>query len=495
MKANSRIQATHMPEQVDLPASSELADKRPGASSPRALAVSAQLAALNPSRQSRINTSLSGKQLTAAQTASRDASAQTPMCGSGKLKTLHMASSSTVSQTRPSPGESSSPLSKRMRVERPVSATLTERVAMRPPSASVDVRDTAASTITRAMRKHVSRKAVSDMLLNGAMWKNAAQVLFGDGLLKDTREFTLQRLSTINLSQSRKRLGRLSEAEAAFFHHFTQQTFFATHFTDANLNHASAMSIFSRKKLDRRSIDFDRAHTQKEDIRVKGDDGCVFFSLECGESVKKLSSRFGKNLYRVPLDTPVLKQVAWASLDDFLLDGVGGGDSARAEMKWLKPEEEEAMSYVYGHADRGDYEEAQDFDDIFLGKDLIAGAALSILYKLRATNELIHTNLDSAEPEEGTPLHPAVAKLQESRTAEDMNRLIRSFHAPEIRVPVHFFSNKFQKFGLQEIDAIREWNRIVERWPKLSEIERSQARMVVPPTGAKPLPSDSGDLA
>ena len=76
-----------------------------------------------------------------------------------------------------------------------------------------------------------------------------------------------------------------------------------------------------------------------------------------------------------------------------------------------------------------------------------------------------------------------------------MNRLIRSFHAPEIRVPVHFFSNKFQKFGLQEIDAIREWNRIVERWPKLSEIERSQARMVVPPTGAKPLPSDSGDLA
>ena len=488
MKTNNRVQAADIPQQVSRAVSSESADKKSGVSSNRALAVPAQLAALNPSRPSRINTSLSGQQLAAARTVSQDAATRTPMSGSGKLKTRHLSSNTAASQTQSGSGESSSPLSKRMRVERPVTAPLTERVAMLPPSASVDIRNAAASTITQAMRKHVARKAASDMLLNGAMWKNAAQVLVDDGLLKDTHEFTLQRLSAINLSQSRQRLGRLSEPEAAFFHHFTSQTFFASHFTDANLDIASAMSIFSRKKLDRRNIGFDRAHTQKKDIEVKGDDGYVFFSLECGDVVKKLSSRFGKNLYRVPLDTPVLKQVAWASLDDFLLDGVGGGESARAEMTWLKPEEEEAMSYVYGHVNRGDYEEAQDFDDIFHGKDLIAGAALSILYKLRATNELIHTRLDSAEPQEDTPLYPAVAKLLRSDTAEEMNRLIRSFHAPEIRVPVHFFSNGFQKFGLQEISAIREWNRIVERWPKLSETERSQARMLTPPAGAKPLP-------
>ena len=270
MKTNSRIQATDIPQQVDRLVSSEPTDKKTGASSTRALAVAAQLAALNPSRPSRINTSQSGQLLAAANTVSRDAAARTPMSRSEKLKTPHLSSNTAVAQTQSDSGGSSSPLSKRMRVERPITAPLTERVAMLPPSASVDIRNAAASTITQAMRKHVARKSASDMLLNGAMWKNAAQVLGDEGLLKDTHEFTLQRLSAINLSQSRRRLGRLSEVEAVFFHHFTRQRFFATHFSDAKLDNAASMSIFSRKKLDRNNIDLDRAHTQKKDIEERG---------------------------------------------------------------------------------------------------------------------------------------------------------------------------------------------------------------------------------
>ena len=442
-----------------------------------------------------------------------------------------------AAEKRKATGEPSSAPLKRARITCSAEEPVNGPASMLQSSASEAVRNQAANTIIRAMRKQISNKSVSNMLRTGEMWKNVAQVLVEAGLFKHTHEFSLQRLSSINLSQLRKRLGQLTKAEAAFFDHFTRQTFFATHFTDAKLDHAPmsfferfrqyvasyfagaksdeasistpTMSIFSRQKLERHGIAFAQSHTWGWDSVRKGDDDCVFFSLECGNNLKKLSSRFGKTVYRIPLDTPVFQQVAWASLDDFVMSGQTGDQQTPARLKWLNPKEKVCLSEIWGHPYRGDYRRAEDFNDIFTGKDLVAGAALSILYKLRVANHLIHTHTgygsddddfndefdyESVKLSEDTPLQPGVAKLLESSTEEDINALIRVFHNPEIRVPVHFFTKNFEKFGPKEIRAIREWNSMMKDWAQLSDAQRNKLRKRIPPAGAMPLPLDPADF-
>jgi len=328
-------------------------------------------------------------------------------------------------------------------------------------------------------------------------------------------------------------LGQLTKAEAAFFDRFTRQTFFATHFTDAKLDHAPmsfferfrqhfasyftgsksddasastpTMSIFSRQKLERLGIAFKLTNnTSVLDSISKSDDDCVFFSLECGNNLKLYSTNgYGNTAYRIPLNAPVFQQVAWASLDCPLMSGTEADEGALARLKWLKPEEKACLLEVWGHPYRGSFRRVEDFNDIFTGKDLVAGAALSILYKLRMVNELLHLDYksdddefdyDSVKPNENTPLQPAVAKLLASSTEEDMHALINAFHDPEIRIPVHFFSKDFQKFGPKERLAIREWNSMMEDWAQLSDAQRNKLRKRIPPAGAMPPPLDPADF-
>lgn len=361
-------------------------------------------------------------------------------------------------------------------------------------ASSVDeLRNRAASTIIQGMRSHTAHKAESQMLRTGEMWKTAPQVLSAAGLTVPQEPLTIERLSSVNLSRLRQRLGSLSSEEAGLFDRFTQQRFFATHFTNAELDHPSSsgstMTIFSRQKLEQRQVDFDRDHTFREDIEVKGDDGFVFFALECGDEPQKLHSRFGDTLYRVPFDHPAFQQTAWGALDDLLVvDDEPHGESARARLPGLSNDEREVMANMYGHAEREYDRKPEAFDDIFSGKDLVAGAALTIIYKLREMNEVIHSQGRSAEPQAGTPVQPAVEKLLASSSPAELNTLMASLLTPEIRVPVHFFSTSFEKFSKKDLSDIGTWNGLVDGWDKLSPAERESMQSRERPVGAKALP-------
>ncbi|WP_139225617.1 hypothetical protein [Paracidovorax konjaci] len=385
-----------------------------------------------------------------------------------------------------------------------------------PPNDGEAVRHRAANTIIRATREHIANKAAAEMFAKGSMWEHAAQVLVWDGVLKNVQDFSLKNLSSANLSKLRQRLGQLNTAESAMFDAFTQQKFFATHFTNANLlekplfydrrispfdhlknsvieqlqtlwngflestlelpedestrlDKGPTMALYSRQRLTNGRIGFDRKNTTESDIFTKGDDNAVFFALECGKTPSKLSSRFGKSLYRVPFDEPVFEQVAWGALDD-LLDQDDEDRSVFNRMKdsiehrmkdSIEPAEYEAFKAVHGHPNRLCHEhgssrryikaQAMDYDDIFIGKDLIAGTALSIIHKLRTVNAMIHANGEPNPSHDNTPINPIVAKLLASRDANEINGLMRIFHSPEIRVPGHFFSKNFQKFDPEEI--------------------------------------------
>ncbi len=230
------------------------------------------------------------------------------------------------------------------------------------------------------------------------------------------------------------------------------------------------LTIFSRNKLERRKIKFNTNHTTLIDSKLKGDNYNVFFSLECGAEPKKLSSRFGEILYRVPLEMPVFQQFAWGTLDDVSLAGVPGGKNACARLPDLNFNEGYLFSYLWGNPRRGDYSRTRSFDDIFMIKDIVAAIALSILYKLRVVNELIYEkrsksingidldldekiDCESVRSGENTPVQTEVAKILSYKSAEEINSLIRVFHNPEIRVPVHFFQVNFKKYAKKNLDT------------------------------------------
>lgn len=352
-------------------------------------------------------------------------------------------------------------------------------------------RDRASHTIISGMRSHIARKPYAEMLDKGSIWKTASQVFRNAGLLGPQESLAVESLSSINLTRLRRQLGTLTESEVRLFDRFTQQVFFATHFSDAELDHASSagstMSVFSRQKLHHRAIGFNRENTTGVDILMKGDDGFVFFALECGEEPSKFGSRFGKTLYRVPYDSPVFQQVAWGALDDLLNTDLDTPDVDRYQ-PGLDDVERSAIKHEAGHARRKFQEQPEAFDDIFAGKDLLAGAALSIIAKLRAVNKQLQAPPMTGQPE--GQVHPLVEKLLSSHSPRDINSLLATFHRPEVRVPVHFFSSDFRKITEDELQLMK-WNSAIDNWHNLTETEKIMMSWTgESPPGGKPVPTD-----
>ncbi len=210
-----------------------------------------------------------------------------------------------------------------------IAEALRPRHAGRASLDSAMVRNRAADAIIRGIRAHVANKTTAEMMASGTIWRELQKNLRATGTLGAEDSLTIQRLSSLNLSALRRRLGTLNEAETRFFDRFTSQRFFATHFTDADLHKASdsgqTLSMLSRRRLIERDIPFDEEHTPEKNVSAKADDDHVFFALECGAQPQTVESIFGDSLYRVPFDAPVFRQTAWGALDIFgepsILDG------------------------------------------------------------------------------------------------------------------------------------------------------------------------------
>lgn len=313
------------------------------------------------------------------------------------------------------------------------------------------VHNQAAITIARNMRAHIAKKAEKQMLNQGAMWKKCQKALIDAGKLKPGEDLSLAKVSSINMSTLRQKMGKLTEKEAEFFVRFTQQKFFATHFTDAELDNDASqggriLAMFSREKLDLAKIEFNRFNTVLDDMAVKADNNVVFFSMECGERPKKLYSRFGKNLYRVSLDSPAFMQVSWSSLHDLLM-GEAKVKHVKRHIPGLSAADAKAINKLVGMGVRNLASE-EGYSDIFAGKDMVPGAALSIILQLRK----LQANL----PSKSGALPPLIERLLASSTEDEFNGLLNTFFRPEIRVPIHFFSTDFRKFTDKELAKMKK---------------------------------------
>lgn len=298
------------------------------------------------------------------------------------------------------------------------------------------------------------------MTLNGNAWKGGKERLLEECKL-EPHEFAniVTKLSSVNMSALRQGLGKLTESEAAFFDRFTQQEFFATHFTNAKLDHASTrssstptafrrlwrpsdnggrvLSIYSCEKLEKRGIEYNFRNTSLFDHLFKAESDFVYFALECGKKPMKRESRFGKTLYRVPLRSPVFDQCSWGTLDDFVVDTPEKEAQAHRaglsrHLPNLSPDELDVIDDRCCRKTRDpEYNTVDAFSDVFAGKDLIPGAALSIISALRKL------------PQDQQQLSE---RLLASSTPKEINGLLNAVFRPEIRVPIHFFTTDFQKY-------------------------------------------------
>ncbi len=306
-----------------------------------------------------------------------------------------------------------------------------------------------AARFTRGMRARAAEKVYAEMLQNGKIWKLCSELLVREGKINPNSHLSIAQLSSMNLSNLRRGLGKLTASESAFFDRFTRQKFFATHFTNVNLERSSSrgstLTMFSRKKLLEKKMTFDRGHTNDRDYFYKNDHGFVFFSLECGPQPTGLDSEYGKIAYRVPFDSPAIMQLSWGSLDDLI--AVMEKEPGNLLFELSTSEEESAFreNCCRSSVMRAFHDDIDAYNDIFTGKDLIPGAALSIISQLRKLQHCL-PNQDSPSLSE---------RLLARSTPEEINGLLNSMYRPEIRVPAHFFSSDFKKLTNKDIAGMK----------------------------------------
>ncbi|HCP8973791.1 DUF4116 domain-containing protein [Escherichia coli] len=260
----------------------------------------------------------------------------------------------------------------------------------------------ASNIITKTIRNSVADKAYSHMFSTGKAWKEMEMSSTGIKIMRQ--------LSTDNIRKLYRDLTPLNEKETIFFDRMLKMKFTATHASNAIItNENNTMELFSRKKLEQRAIDFEKNHTEADDINEIGNDDFVFFSLEPGEGGKKKRSRFGKYIYTVDFDNPVFTQIAWGSLQDQILNQTG---NVRTHIKGLS---EESYNYL---SERN----IENKETMFIGKDIKTGLVMSLIKLFR--------NIPDDDKE----------KLLSINTVDGMNKLINGIFRPEIKVPRHFFS-------------------------------------------------------
>ncbi len=103
-------------------------------------------------------------------------------------------------------------------------------------------------------------------------------------------------------------IGQLQHDESLFFNAFSTSDFYVAHATNSQevINDSNDLVLFSRRKLIESKIKFNTNNTTNDDITGLANDDNVFFSLEIGIPPQKMpigghGSRFGKNIYKIPL--------------------------------------------------------------------------------------------------------------------------------------------------------------------------------------------------
>ncbi|NHZ94531.1 hypothetical protein [Massilia sp. CCM 8734] len=289
-----------------------------------------------------------------------------------------------------------------------------------------------AQTIVRAYRTGQAVKAHSQMIDQGARWKEHRGA---NGINRTT-----QQISHLNLRNLIVRVGKLTEPEIVFRKRFEEADLQITHATNHGLNANGNAVLFSRQKLESINekieeriallddgteekreaeeslIKFDDTNTDVNDILQLATDDNVFFSLGAGPNQKD-DSRFGSKLHRFPFDQPAVKQHGLLHPYDVLT-----GEFSPVE-PWLKdvpafkalskPDREKIQANLDNHG-----KTLNAANTLMHGPHLMKGLGLLIIERCRVLPDKLRDDL-----------------LQN----RDINTLMNGLLRPQILVPHQFF--------------------------------------------------------
>lgn len=286
-----------------------------------------------------------------------------------------------------------------------------EKRNARPAAISPESLDRFARKTASALRARVAEKPQRDMFDKGELWRRHQ---------KDNGQIeAIDKLSRANLARLRANLKRLSSLEYDFVTKFDKRPFYATHFTPAERDRDGETTLYSRKKLIEKGITFDLSHSQAADLAEAANDDYVFFSLECGRTPKKASSRFGDVLYRFDLASSRVGsrfEHAWLSLNDM-----------------VAPPDNTLQRRVPGLPE-SDYRKVNNAVDVynkptyvFSGGSMMVGVALSIV---ELTRDL-------------TP--DSQRKLLSALSDDDTDKTLNGLFRPELKLARFLITDKFEK--------------------------------------------------
>lgn len=267
-----------------------------------------------------------------------------------------------------------------------------------------------AEKLISGLRSKTADNVQASMLKNGPKWYWE---------LESGEDLTLKKLSAENIDALRSDVNAasLKDYEKAFIKSLIDEPLYITHAapSDADIKRPDGtVSLFSRRKLEERQIEFNTENTTDHDIAMLANDDHVFFSLEAGDQPQKDSSRFGDKLVRFKFDQPKILSHATLHLVD-PLTAVPPSVGSRFDAIEDHMDEEEA-------ADAIDKLESRAFtpgEATFHGRHMKIGLALSIIQTCR-----------NSMPDDMS---------RELLEGESVNRVMNGLFRPTVMVPRHFF--------------------------------------------------------
>ncbi len=250
------------------------------------------------------------------------------------------------------------------------------------------------------VRNRWNQKAVDRMMATGAKWK----AFFPHNLHSDMQE-------NIQTLQAKIQQEPLSNEEQRFADAFMNKDFFIVHASKTNLINNGNLLFYSRKQLEEKRIKFPNYHTSTGDLGRLGNDDYVFFSLEPGNNLQKVYSRFGTHFYRIPYkrENVALRHSSMVLFDQLRLA------SAAHDSNLLK----NMISSIARRSLKDRVFEAHGI--CFSGFDnCLQGLLYSIILEAR---QLDRWGQNDAQ------------KIFSARSDDEMNRVINGLFRPEIRVP------------------------------------------------------------
>jgi len=271
--------------------------------------------------------------------------------------------------------------------------------------------------IALVMRSGIAASTYEKMIDEGFTWQFVNVVFKNPN--KIFRE--IKNISDKNIKTLRNKLAPLSASEKMFFVNAMSEDFYAVHFTNSQVINPKTgeAELYSRKKLQKRSIPFDENNTPEIDLERTASDDFVFFSLESGTKPHKQVSNIGSKKKEVGMrfdfENSVFKTVSWMYLLDFQTE-CNDWDVEKYIPGILTQDEISALN--------GKKMEYKQYECMFQGASMKQGLLLSIIELLR----------DEVDAERRDRIFDAVAD-----GTLNLNNVVNGLFRPQVMVPRHFF--------------------------------------------------------